>query len=162
MKPKKPRVLPSAEHRPSSIPERSMLPLWRNIYQEFTGRGQKWGLPANAGMVLVHLHVHPQNGEPAILADVTHFPRQTMTFVLDTLEAKGLAVRTPHPNDRRRKRIDLTDAGSMLAAKIFKDLLEFEAVALAAIPCGELATFKRLVECYADALARQSDSASRT
>lgn len=145
---------------PVAIPQQSMLLLWRNIIRAFLAHGQRWELPPNVGMVLIHLHVHPEDGEPSILSELVHYPRQTMTFMLDTLEAKGLAVRRPHPSDRRRKRIELTRAGTILGARLFKDLLEFEAVALAAIPSGKLETFKNLVECYADALDRQNRGGS--
>lgn len=137
-----------------------MLPLWRRIHHAFEARGQKW-LPLNARQALVHLHLHPEDGEPAVLAAETQAPRQTMTFVLDTLETQGLAVRRSHPSDRRRKRIELTRKGSALAAKILKDVLAFEAVALSAIPADALDTFRRLVSCYADALTRQNQEPPR-
>jgi DNA-binding MarR family transcriptional regulator len=147
---------PAAKAPPHRIPEGSLLPLWRRINHAFASRGQRWGLPLNAVMALVHLHLHPESAEPAVLADATHFARQTMTFVLDTLEERGLASRAPHPSDRRRKRIELTKAGHALATKVVDDLLVFEAGALAALPAGSLQTFRKLVGCYADALARQS------
>ncbi len=34
-----------------------------------------------------------------------------VTFVVDRLEAQGLVERTPHPTDRRAKRLELTAAG---------------------------------------------------
>jgi DNA-binding MarR family transcriptional regulator len=81
-----------------------------------------------------------------------------MTFVLDLLEKRGLAIRAPHPSDRRRKRIELTAKGAALGARMLADLLAFESVALAAIPGGDLGAFKHLVECYARALASPADS----
>lgn len=153
---KRTKSLPSEERRPDAVPASSMLPLWRSIHQEFTTRAQKWNLPVNASMTLVHLHVHPEDGEPALLAELTHFPRQTMTFVLDALEERGLVRRVAHPSDRRRKRIEVTREGRTLGARMFKDLLAFEAIALAAIPSGSHDLFKHLVGCYADALARHN------
>lgn len=66
-----------------------MLPLWRRIYQEFMIRSQGWGLPSNTSMVLLHLHVHPDESEPAAMAEANFIPRQTATFILDTLERKN-------------------------------------------------------------------------
>ena len=102
---------PSPAHHPlrrdchphEQVPATSMLPLWRRVHQELMIRGQKWGLPTNVAMVLVHLHLHPEDSEPAAVAAANYFPRQTITFILDQLEREGLAVRKPHPNDRRRK-----------------------------------------------------------
>ncbi|MDD5706812.1 MAG: MarR family transcriptional regulator [Kiritimatiellae bacterium] len=148
-----------APPRAAATLDRSMLPLWRRIYQEFAARGQRWGLPINVGMTLVHLYLHPDEAEPAHLASANCFPRQTITFVLDALERQKLARREPHPSDRRRKQVVLTAAGRKLGARLFADLLGFEAQALSAIPAGSLDTFRNLVKCYADALARHNAGA---
>lgn len=139
------------------IAARGMLKLWRRIGQEFALHGQKhWEVPLNAGIVLMHLGLYPDDDEPALLAQVTCFPRQTMTYVLDTLEKRGLAWCEPHPSDRRRKRVILTETGRKLSRKMLDEMLVFEEAALAAIPGPEIETFKHLVNCYADALARQN------
>ena len=140
-----------------TLPDNSMLPLWRSIHQSFMTRSQQWGLPSNASMVLIHLHVHPEDGEPAILAELTYFSRQTMTFTLDNLEKRGLTRRLPHPSDRRRKRIQLTPEGEVLGAKMLQDLLTYEAHALATIPDGQIEYFKKCLTGYANALAQQNE-----
>ena len=159
MQSKQPKTIPHATQKQAvtALPENSMLPLWRSIYQSFTSRSQKWDLPNNATMVLVHLHVHPEDGEPAILAELTYSSRQTMTFALDNLEKRGLTRRLPHPSDRRRKRIQLTPAGETLSAKMLKDLLTYEAHALATIPDGQIEYFKKCLTGYANALAQQNE-----
>lgn len=145
------------------IAARGMLKLWRRIGQEFARHGQThWEVPLNAGIVLMHLGLYPDDDEPALLAQVTHFPRQTMTFVLDTLEKRDLALREPHPSDRRRKRIVLTAQGRKLSRRMVLEMLAFEEAALAAIPADSLETFKKLVNCYADALALQNGAAGAT
>ncbi len=145
---------------PSIVFASSMLPLWRSIHHAFLTRGQKWRLPSNAAMVLLHLQVHPEDGEPAVLAEVTFFPRQTMTFALDTLEARGLARRAPHPSDRRRKRVVLTRSGQKLSADMLQDLLAFEARALAEIPADEIDRLRQYLTRYAEALTRQNAASS--
>ena len=42
-----------------------------------------------------------------------------ITMVIDNLEKRGLVVRTNDPNDRRYKRVSLTEAGKHLIKKIF-------------------------------------------
>lgn len=138
---------------PSALPSESMLPLWRRINGEFLLHGHKWNVSPGLTMILIGLHLHPDAAEPSVIADKNYLPRQTTTFLLDTLEKKGLARRTSHPTDRRRKIVQITAKGSALAAAMFKDLLEFEARALKELDTTDLAEAKRLLTQYADALA---------
>ncbi|MEH3053894.1 MAG: MarR family transcriptional regulator [Patulibacter minatonensis] len=48
------------------------------------------------------------------LADALDIDPANATAVVDTLERAGLAVRRPHPTDRRAKLVDLTDEGRRL------------------------------------------------
>ena len=140
----------------AKLAERSMLPICRRIYLEFAIRGQKWDLPINVCITLMYLHLHPDIFEPAAMAQNVLFPRQTMTFILDTVEKQGLAVRKPHPNDRRRKIIQLTPKGRKLATAMIKDFLYFEGKALRAITGSEHNALKASLNRYADALASQN------
>ena len=142
---------------PAGLPATSILPLWRRIHQEFMIRSQLYGLPANVCMVLMHLHLHPEESEPAALAAANYFPRQTVTFILDTLELKRLAVRKPHPRDRRRKRVQLTPRGRRLAERMFTGLVRFESAALAQIEDVDIPRLQAFLGRYADALAAQND-----
>jgi DNA-binding MarR family transcriptional regulator len=142
---------------PSALPASSMLPLWRRISREFLIHGQKWGMPPNSGLILLHLHRHPECSEPAEMAAANYFPRQTMTFILDSMEKEGLVVRKPHANDRRRKIVQLTATGRKLAESIFQDLLQFEATAIRAIGAADLEAIHSLLNRYADTLAAQND-----
>ena len=142
---------------PEHMPAASMLPLWRRIHQELMIRAQKWKLPPNVCMVLMHLHLHPEDSEPAAVAAANHFPRQTVTFLLDALEKQGLAGRRPHPNDRRRKRVQLTPKGQRLAETMFQDVVRFESAALRKIEDVDLPRLQSFLTRYADALAAQND-----
>ena len=139
------------------MPAASMLPLWRRIHQELMIRAQKWKLPPNVCIVLMHLHLHPEDSEPAAVAAANHFPRQTVTFLLDALEKQGLAGRKPHPNDRRRKRVQLTPKGQRLADTMFQDVVRFESAALRKIEDVDLPRLQSFLTRYADALAAQND-----
>ena len=142
---------------PKGLPAGSMLPLWRRVHQELMICGQKWGLPANVAMVLVHLHLHPEDSEPAAMAAANYFPRQTITFILDVLEKKGLAVRKPHPNDRRRKLVQLTPRGRQRAEAMFQDMIAFESAALRQIEDVDIPRLQSFLSRYADALAARND-----
>lgn len=142
---------------PDGLPAGSMLPLWRRIHQEFMLRSEKWNLPTNASMVLVHLHLHPEDSEPAAVATANYFPRQTVTFILDLLEKKSLAVRRPHPNDRRRKLVQLTPKGKKKADAMFQDMVSFESAALKTIEEVDMPRLQSFLANYANALAAQND-----
>ena len=142
---------------PAGLPATSILPLWRRIHQEFMLRSQLYGLPANVCMVLMHLHLHPEESEPAAMAAANYFPRQTITFILDVLEREGLAVRQPHPNDRRRKLVALTPQGKKRAEEMVKDMVRFESAALRTIEDVDLPRLQSFLTRYADALAVQND-----
>ena len=142
---------------PEELPASSILPLWRRIHQEFMFRAQLYRLPANVCMVFFHLHLHPEDSEPAAVAAANYFPRQTVTFILDALEKKGLAVRKPHPNDRRRKRVALTPKGRKKAEDMVQGMIRFESEALARIEGVDLPRLQDFLTRYADALAAQND-----
>jgi DNA-binding MarR family transcriptional regulator len=141
---------------PAGLPARSLLPLWRRIHQEFMARTPRWHLPSTVCLALVHLLRHPEDAEPAALAEAIHVPRQTMTFILDSLEKKDLAARQPHRSDRRRKVVELTAAGQELAEAMFQDLLQFEAAGVRAIEEADLAAIQRLLTRYVEALAARN------
>jgi DNA-binding MarR family transcriptional regulator len=42
----------------------------------------------------------------------------TLTALIDSAEERGWIRRTPHPDDRRRRRIELTDAGAAVIAAL--------------------------------------------
>ena len=149
-------------HPHDQLPATSMLPLWRRVHQELMIRGQKWGLPTNVAMVLVHLHLHPEDSEPAAVAAANYFPRQTITFILDLLEREGLAVRQPHPNDRRRKLVVLTPMGKDKAEEMVRDMIAFESAALRTIEDVDLPRLQSFLTRYADALAAQNDRDLKT
>ena len=133
--------------------ETSLLPVWRRIHQAMGQRLSRHGLPLSLAVALLSLHTRDEVAEPTRLADLLLLPRQTMTFVLDALERRGLARRRPHPVDRRRKIIALTARGHQRAQAILDDLIAYEtdAARLTFSPV-EAAAFRRTVARLADVL----------
>ena len=131
----------------------SLLPVWRRIHQAMGQRLSRHGLPLSLAVALLSLHTRDEVAEPARLADLLLLPRQTMTFVLDALEHKGMARRRPHPVDRRRKVIELTPRGHQRAQTILDDLIAYEtdAARLTFSP-DEAAAFRQTVARLADVL----------
>ena len=56
--------------------------------------------------------------EPSVMADKLLILRQTMTKVIDSLEAKGYGAREVHPYDRRKLYINLLPEGTRLAREL--------------------------------------------
>ena len=52
------------------------------------------------------------------LAQLLHITPRSVTEVVDALEAKGLAARSPDPSDRRATLVSLTDRGSELSEEV--------------------------------------------
>ena len=84
-------------------------------------------LPRTETEILVLLWREPEAGEPAVLADKLHVSRQSMTGILDKLEAGGYAMRAPHATDRRRKVICLTDKGREIVRSFVGSVFRREA-----------------------------------
>jgi DNA-binding MarR family transcriptional regulator len=141
-----------AQHPKVTLPSTSMLPIWRTIYQAMVARLSKWDIPFSVAAATLHLYVHPEDAEPARLAESIFIPRQSMTFTLDALERLKLASRTPHPADRRKKSIVLSSKGKKLGKTMLDDLLAFESKAFEAFPADEQLHLKLLCEKMAEAL----------
>jgi DNA-binding MarR family transcriptional regulator len=67
-----------------------------------------------------------------------HLPAQTITGVLDQLQAAGLVTRSPHPGDRRSTIAELTPAGRDTVERICPPLIDVEEDCLSALTPGEL------------------------
>ena len=107
-------------------------------------------LSTSAFNVLMALRNTPdQVLEPRDIADRLLVTRPSVTGLLDTLEAKGLIERRPHPEDRRRRLVHLTAAAqSLLADNLTAHYAEMERL-FAAIPPSEraqLVTILRKIE----------------
>lgn len=130
-----------------------LLPVWRRIQQAMAQRLSSHGVPLSSAVALLYLNAHEEEYEPAQLADKLLVPRQTTTFILDSLESKRLARRRPHPVDRRRKVIQLTARGRQQAQLIRDDLLAYETSAANMIfSPDEAACFRNTVTRLADAM----------
>ena len=90
--------------------------------------------------------------EPAMIADALSIPRQTVTGILDQLEKNGLTRREPHPADRRRTRLFLTEKGRDTITAILKELAVHEDAVIDEISREEMATFNRIYSTLVEKL----------
>ncbi len=82
----------------------------RRVEREFNAHLDAWDLNHASLPVLVHLSV--QDHSQRELASATGVTEQTMSRILARVERLGYVTRKPHPEDRRRHVIALTDTGA--------------------------------------------------
>jgi len=80
---------------------------------------------------------HGGAARPAELRDMLHLPAQTITGVLDQLQAAGLVKRSPHPSDRRSTIALLTPAGRDAIDRICPPLIDIEQDCMTALTPAE-------------------------
>jgi DNA-binding MarR family transcriptional regulator len=87
------------------------------------------------------------------LIEATGSDKSSMVRAVDALERRGLARRTPHPVDRRARRIQLTDEGAALLDRLgaLRDAVDEQV--LAPLPSDEQEHFRRLLTLVAGAPA---------
>lgn len=77
--------------------------------------------------LLTFLWRNPASAEPSVVARLLKVSRQTMTGLLDKLEAGGYLSRGPHPTDRRKTLLRLGEAGKDVVRRFVGTTLRREA-----------------------------------
>lgn len=88
---------------------------------------------------------------PAELRDMLHLPAQTITGVLDQLEATGLVRRCPNPADRRSTLVELTAGGQAALDRICPPLIDIEEDCMATLSAAEQ---RQIIDLLAKVQAR--------
>jgi DNA-binding MarR family transcriptional regulator len=91
---------------------------------------------------------------PSELAAREQIQRPTATRVLARLEAAGLVVRTPDPQDRRSSLVSVTPAGAGLLAALRNRKTAFLARRLEGLSAEDRATLERAADILDGMLAR--------
>jgi DNA-binding MarR family transcriptional regulator len=79
------------------------------------------------------------------IAEATGLDRTVLTYLIDDLEKAGLVVRTPDPNDRRSRRVSLTDAGATRLRNLTTRMNQVEEHLLAGIPATDASALRAIV-----------------
>ncbi len=101
--------------------------------------------------------------EPGIIAERLLITSGSMTSLLDTLEKAGYVKRGPHPSDRRKVLVDITDAGNVVVDAMLPVIHARERVIIGdALTDKEQAALLRLLaKVQASALAHVADPPDR-
>ena len=93
----------------------------------------------------------------AALASHVHLEGATITHHIDRLEAAGLVRRQLDPNDRRVRRLELTDAGADLHGRLLAAVIELQKHALAGLDRPERTALKKTLNTIQSNLATLGD-----
>jgi DNA-binding MarR family transcriptional regulator len=119
----------------------------------------RYGITATRFDILDALSRCPGGARPGDLRDLLHLPAQTITGVLDQLQAAGLVRRCPNPGDRRSTLVELTPEGHAAIDKICPDLITIEEDCLDGLSAEELRQLDGLLAKIQDRISRRrSDS----
>jgi DNA-binding MarR family transcriptional regulator len=108
--------------------------------------------------VLMMLRAAGGTLSPAEIAARLGSARATVTGVLDSLEKRSSALRSPHPDDRRRLQISITDRGRALLDELLPSYFRHERDSVAALGAEQQETLVTLLgELQRGLYARRSD-----
>ena len=110
------------------------------------------GLDLRQTQAISYLHTRGPMGQSE-LADALILNTGSVTSLVDRLEAHGLAVRRPHPTDRRRAVIELTEAGADIIRRSSTVLMD----AFAAVDPARLGELTDLLTQLADGIRHRTD-----
>lgn len=82
----------------------------RAVERDWDERLRAIGLP-HAALIVVDILLRTGPTGADTLARTARVQPQTMSRTLERMERDGLVVREPHPDDRRRRVVTVTDAG---------------------------------------------------
>ena len=110
----------------------------------FQAISQREGITERVIRALLHLAPDAPRAMSALAGDWM-CDASNVTGIVDALEARGFAVREPHPTDRRVKLVRLTDRGAAARARIVDDLAE-PAPLLLGLGADDLRQLRQLLE----------------
>ena len=100
-------------------------------------------LPVWLILTTLRRDAHPSQQQ---LARAVGIEGPTLTRHLDQLEAAGLVRRVPHPYDRRAVRVEPTEAGLALHARMLEVVIAFNRRLTAGLSQSDLARLRELLD----------------
>jgi len=103
-------------------------------------------LSASASEILAIVEGSGEPLPPHVIADRLLITSGTMTSLLDTLQRRGLITRVPHPSDRRKLLIDITDEARSILDRMLPRIHGVERDAFAVLSDDECEILVMLLE----------------
>lgn len=111
-------------------------------------------LSSAEGNILLHLLTQGQEMGQEQLVEQLDISKPGISRALSTLEAKGYVVRQPDPDDRRARRVMLTDKARAVGPAVEEAYNEIYRLAVQGISSEELASFLELFGRISENFAR--------
>ena len=140
---------------PTKLHEDQAVRVWSALYDYVNAQDRRrelqsaLGLGGGFGRVKVLLHLEEGPMTLRDIADANGLDAPYATVICDKLAEKGLVVRTPHPDDNRRKLVTLTQRGHETARRA-RRLLGEPPLSLTALPASDLAVMEELLTRLAE------------
>lgn len=115
------------------------------------------GLTAAQARSIVVLHFHGPIRQHE-LAALTEVEPSTLVGILDVMERDGLAVREPHPSDRRAHLVRLTERGERRVPELFALWHRVESHLVEGRDPDEVARLRERLESFLDRLSEGGES----
>jgi DNA-binding MarR family transcriptional regulator len=125
-----------------------VINLWRThtlVSEEMVRVLRPYDMTLTGFRVAMMLRVSGGVLTPAEIADRLGSARATVTGVLDSLEKRGLVRRLPHPEDRRRLQVEITDEARAKLDELLPTYFEHEREAVAGLDAEEQETLVALL-----------------
>jgi DNA-binding MarR family transcriptional regulator len=116
-------------------------------------------LSASASEILAIVEGAGEPLPPHVIADRLLVTSATMTSLLDTLERRALIRRVPHPGDRRKLLIDITDEARDVLDRMLPRIHGVERDAFASLSnteCETLVGLLKRIQAQLDVLQQQA------
>ncbi len=115
------------------------------------------GLTAPEAGILVHISNLGTTSLVELSREIQHAHPSVLRH-LDSLEDRGLVLRTPHPSDRRVKQIALTPAGQEIIPKLKEVFIETQREATAGVDPEDIERALAVLRRVAERLSGASDN----
>lgn len=123
--------------------------LAHKVYGGLAARGFPEIRPAHSA---VFRTIEPEGSRVAEMAERAQIAKQSMAYLVEDLARSGFLAIGPDPDDRRAKRVRLTERGAAVWAALLEMSADVEAEYARAIGPGEMAELRALLTRLGDAL----------
>ena len=122
--------------------------LWKDSTAMYEEWSKEQGLSSNGVLLLYSFHEGDGSCTQKMLSEKWCIPKQTVNTILKEFEKKGYVEMVSMPDDKRNKRICLTEEGKLYAADIVTKLHERESYVIAQMGMGNIKSMNDNTELF--------------